>query len=178
MITEAFMKWFEYFQFDIDNFPNNDDNWHFFHRIDTQNKPEKFKRLLTGYIKMTIHPAANNGISIKYNSDISLRHPFHKNNAGKDGYADPNIFLEDIKITTETVTPQLFLPDFFGNTFFRAFKTNEEKYLSLAKNLGQRRMKAMKFRPNNKYILKVISFDDKKVRVNKKLEDFLISTKQ
>ncbi len=141
MFTELFTEWQRYFQFDYFYTHIANDSWRMHHIIDTQNKPNKFIRLVQATLKLTTSEL-NPNYGIYTPKEWGLDHPFIEYHS-KDGDPqrhDASKFYEDFRIGDEKVDASLVLPDIIGHSImFSILNRKEKAWLKCLKRLRQNR---------------------------------------
>lgn len=174
-ITELFVEWARYFQFDYLYTPIKNDHWKLFHIVDMQVKPEKFKRIVRSFMKLTmnhLNPKAGVYTPAEWGKD----HPFIKiySYEGNPKLQDGNKFFENFKIGNEQEDPQLFLPDIIGNTIYLSItRRGDKKWLKFLKRLKPTRSVALTIVRRNAGYYKVSGFDKTKdpFEVNQEIKE-------
>ncbi len=165
-ITNAFIEWQQYFLFDYIYTHRTRDKWYMEHVIDTQNKPEKFRKLVVHTIQLTAN-GYNPGFSVKTPAEWDSTHPYLQNHAvdGDVTLQNGRIFFRNMKIGSEQTDPILFIPDLIGNTIFNSIlHPNKSAWLRMLARLKQNRSLVMTQRGRDDYYYVVSGFNGARVR--------------
>lgn len=153
-ITNIYINWCEDWLFDYEDLDMITDEWNLLHLIDTQNKPEKFKRLVFDYISLTTN-SRNPNFSIKVPQNFTDEHPFIRK---YDIGVGLNIrkFFENVEIAREEDFPALILPDLIGNTIYKSVELRSDtKWINILKKLANNR--SVTVLNKNPYVFYVIT---------------------
>jgi len=169
-ITELFIEWQQYFLFDYVYTHISRDSWKMEHVVDTQVKPDKFKRM----VNATMHLTANNynpNFSVKTPKEWEDTHPFLVNHSvdGTRDFQDGKKLFENFKIGTEQTDHILFIPDLIGNTVFNSIlHADSVSWLKILARLKQNRSITMtkNGKKNNYYLISGFSGSDPSVSTN------------
>ncbi|MEO6078145.1 MAG: hypothetical protein ABIP54_05140, partial [Candidatus Andersenbacteria bacterium] len=122
---ELFMEWQRSFMFDYINMDQNKDTWDMHIVIDTQNKPDKFLRLLRSYLILTT--SNNPKFSINTPKELGTDHPYIAKHAyeGNPNLHDGKKFFSDLRIGNDKKEPSLLLPDLIGHVIQRSIRDHK-----------------------------------------------------
>lgn len=176
LIFDLIVEWNKYHLFDLVHLPAHRDSWSFHLVIDTQNKPQKFERLISAMMILTTserNPDYHSYIPTEWSS-LAKQHPYIEKYAISDTNdlqesssikIDAKKVYPNVVVSSEQTNPQLFLPDFIGNMIHRSIsdagKISENHKLlaklrssrSLGMNNKDRRSR------NNYYIIRTFNAD-------------------
>ena len=162
MFFELFMGWQRVFMFDYINTERIKDSWNMNITIDTQNKPNKFLRLLKSYLTLTTHNNPN--FTIMTPAELGTDHPYLLNHSYENNLElhDGKKFFKDMKIGDDKQDPCLLLPDLIGHTIQKSIKQfNNGLYIKDLYRIRNNRSIALTLKNPNSYFT-ILGFDKSK----------------
>lgn len=121
LMVELLAIWQQHFQFDYINSPLDKDAWDINLYIDTQNKQDKFKKILEQTLGLSFNHQ-NPNYKIYTPVEWQGKHPLIQRYSvnGDTNKVDGNNFYKNLQISTEQDTLLLNLPDFIGNLIYKS----------------------------------------------------------
>lgn len=152
IIVDLIIKWQGVFLYDYLGYPQSKETWDVDFVLHTLNKPQKMKRILKSFIKLTTN-RRNPQYAIFLPEEWSPTHKFISKYDTKDGLNAKKIY-ENFDFYTEEQQPLLKIPDIIGNSFFRLVnKPDNIAYTELIKMLKNNRSLYMTLKSKRNYFV-------------------------